>query len=237
LKGPVWYECPVQAKEVPTVRDSSRDRRRDDDRALLRACRTGDDRAWTALVSRYRRLIHSIPVAAYRFPEADAEEIFQQVVVKLFENIGRIHSGASLPAWLMTVTRNECRRQLRLSRRWGGAVDEHRLRNSSENSPDMIGALDTIDRQHRLALAFERLDEPSRQLLSAFFLEKPSPSYAAIASRLGRPIGSLGPSRARSLAKLRRIYADLGGGHVGTPAPSCSVGHAAHLRPARAAAV
>jgi RNA polymerase sigma factor (sigma-70 family) len=192
------------------MRDFSQTPPRDDD-ALIRACRAGDEHAWKMLVERYRRLIHSVLVVAYRLPEPEAEEVFQRVVVKLFENIGRLKSSGSLPAWLITVTRNECRRYLRLARRWSQPNDENEPHEPQDDPPDVVGALHTIDCEHRLALAFERLDEPSRTLLSALYLEEPAPSYTEIAMRLGRPIGSLGPTRARCLKKLRRIYLELGG--------------------------
>ena len=220
------------------MRDFKQTSPRDDD-ALIRACRAGDEQAWKLIVERYRRLIHSVPVVACRLPEADAEEIFQRVVVKLFENIGRLKSSGSLPAWLIAVTRNECRRYVRLARRWTDPVDENEPHGPRDDPPDVVGALHVIDCEHRLALAFERLDGPSRTLLSALYLEDPAPSYAEIASRLGRPIGSLGPTRSRCLKKLRRIYLELGGreNDTETLVRSGLVAHALHLQPARAGAL
>jgi DNA-directed RNA polymerase specialized sigma24 family protein len=52
--------------------------------------------------------------------------------------------------------------------------------------------------------ALERLGERCRQLLHALF-SGDSPGYEAIATRLGLPIGSIGPTRARCLARLRRL--------------------------------
>ena len=56
-----------------------------------------------------------------------------------------------------------------------------------------------------LVAAFEELEDPCRRLLTALYLEDPAPSYQEIARRLGRPIGSLGPTRGRCLDRLRRI--------------------------------
>jgi RNA polymerase sigma factor (sigma-70 family) len=186
------------------------DRQRLDDARLVRACRRGDERAWEELVRRFRRLIYSIPVTGYRICESDAEEIFQSVVVKLFENIARLRKTASLSTWIVTVTRNECRRFLRTSGRFSpGEIDDAIL--PPEEPPDVVRALDAIDREHRLALAFRKLDASSRELLHAMYVESPTPSYAELSERTGRPIGSLGPTRARALEKLRRLYVGLGG--------------------------
>ena len=47
------------------------------------------------------------------------------------------------------------------------------------------------------------LDPRCRRLLTALFLEANAPSYEAIGRRLGMPVGSIGPTRGRCLAKLR----------------------------------
>jgi len=190
------------------------------DERLIRACCKGDERAWKTLVDRYRRLVFSVPVGAYKMSGTDAEEIFQNVVVKLYENIHRLRKSRSLAAWLVVVTRNECRRFKRLARRWS-PIDESHDRLASDDPPDVVRALHAVECEHHLALAFERLDRESRRLLSALYLEEPPPSYAEIAGKLGRPIGSLGPMRARGLKKLRRLYLELGGSEAdGSAAPT-----------------
>ena len=193
----------------PTGEPTEPDRRPADE-CLIRACCKGDERAWKTLVDRYRRLVFSVPVGAYKMSESEAEEIFQSVVVKLYENIHRLREIRSLSAWLVVVTRNECRTFKRTARRWS-PFDERHVPLSCDDPPDVVRALHAAECEHHLALAFERLDQDSRRLLSALYLEEPSPSYAEIAGRLGRPIGSLGPMRARGLKKLRRFYLELGG--------------------------
>jgi len=179
------------------------------DLALIRACRRGDAVAWERLIRRYRRLIYSIPVA-YRIPEDGADEIFQTVAVRLFEHIGRIRNPGGLAAWLMVTTRRACQLHLR---------NRSRSESLEDNAADSAGrsTLEVADRLHRTAcehtleLALARLGDPCLALLRALFMEDPAPSYEEISARLGRPVGSLGPTRARCLAKLRRIYDRLGG--------------------------
>ena len=180
------------------------------DERLIRDCCKGDERAWKTLVDRYRRLVFSVPVGAYKMHETEAEEIFQNVIVKLYENIHRLRNSRSLAAWLVVVARNECRRFKRTARRWT-AFEEAHVPSSCGDPPDVVRALHVVECEHHLALAFEKLDQESRRLLSALYLEEPAPHYAEIAGRLGRPIGSLGPMRARGLKKLRRLYLELGG--------------------------
>ena len=179
------------------------------DATLIRACRAGDQSAWGRLIERYRRLVYSVPVA-YRLAPADADEIFQRVALKLFENLARLRRAESLPAWLSVTTRRECKAFVRAGGRWE-ALEDANPRDLSEDPPDVAAALDAVHSEHALSLAFERLDESCRRLLSALYLEDPAPSYEQISSRLGRPVGSLGPTRARCLAKLRKLFLGMGG--------------------------
>ena len=59
------------------------------------------------------------------------------------------------------------------------------------------------DEEHRFVVeAFRTLDEVCQQLLRLMTIE-PALSYEEISEATGRPIGSLGPTRARCLDKLR----------------------------------
>ena len=76
---------------------------------------------------------------------------------------------------------------------------------------DPTAGLHQIECEHTLGLAFERLDDGCRDLISALYYEDPAPSYQEISERLGRPVGSLGPTRNRCLKKLRKLYDQVGG--------------------------
>jgi RNA polymerase sigma factor (sigma-70 family) len=185
-------------------------RKQTDDGALVRACRRGDPSAWGVLIRRDQRLIYSIPTTSYRIGSEHADEIFQRVAVKLFEKLHQVRKIESLPAWIATTTRRECQAYLTLERRWqplpDGASDD-----LGEDPPDVVLRLDAVRSEHALAIALEQLDERCRSLLAALYLEEPAPSYQEISKRLGRPVGSLGPTRARCLGKLRKNYEGLGG--------------------------
>ena len=180
-----------------------------DDASLIQACRDGDEAAWKTLVERYQRLIYSIP-AIYRLQTFDAEEVFQNVTMRLFENLHRLEKTESLGAWLVTVAHRECWGSCRRNQR-SRAQEELEVETLSCDPPDVVRALHAVQSEHVLALALERMDPKSRELLTALYLEEPRPSNAEISRRLGRPMGSLGPTRSRCLEKLRRIYVELGG--------------------------
>jgi DNA-directed RNA polymerase specialized sigma24 family protein len=55
--------------------------------------------------------------------------------------------------------------------------------------------------------AFSELSQPCRTLLRMLMADPP-PSYAEISATLDMPIGSIGPQRARCLARLRSRVGD-----------------------------
>jgi DNA-directed RNA polymerase specialized sigma24 family protein len=72
---------------------------------------------------------------------------------------------------------------------------------------------ESVEAAERAALvvhAVERMDARCRQLLEILFWESPAPSYDEAATRLGMPLGSLGPTRGRCLEKLRAVLSELG---------------------------
>ena len=62
------------------------------------------------------------------------------------------------------------------------------------------------DRQRRLWEHVQGLPERCRELMRVIaFADRPD--YALIAESLGMPVGSIGPTRGRCLAKLRQLLA------------------------------
>jgi RNA polymerase sigma-70 factor (ECF subfamily) len=74
---------------------------------LVARCRQGDDDAWRELVDRFGQKIYGI---AYHFTmrREDAEELSQEIFLKVFENLHRYDGGFPLVAWILSVSRNLC---------------------------------------------------------------------------------------------------------------------------------
>lgn len=189
-----------------------------DDRQLLRACRRGEAAAWEELIHRYRRLIYSIPLA-FGFGADRADDIFQRVALKLVEHVGEIRRAEGLASWIAVTTWRECLAEAELEARFAPLDAANPRRSLEGKDPALAERLEAVEREHRVSLAFEQLDERCKKLLAALYVEDPTPSYKEIAERLGRPVGSLGPTRARCLAKLARLYRKLGGPARGHPKP------------------
>ena len=180
-------------------------RRRDDPviTGLVTRARNGERQAWDALVERYAPLIWSI-CRSHRLEAADAQDAAQNVWLKLVDQLGKIRDPAALPGWLATTTRRECGRILRTARRphdagcapAAGTIPEDHAQAAEQ---DLLAA----ERHAALREAFGQLPPGCQQLL-ALLIHDPALPYAEISTRLGIPVGSIGPTRGRCLDKLRR---------------------------------
>lgn len=179
------------------------------DELLIAACRRGEAGAWKSLIDRYQRLVYSVP-RRYGLDDAQCADVFQHVFVRLFEHLDRIEQPDRLGPWLVMTAKREA---WRLSRQMSAVVhasDEESEQDDlidrlPDHGPAPDEAIANLQEQHAVRLALEELDERCRQLLRILFYRQDALPYADIAAQLGVPEGSIGPTRARCLQKLRRI--------------------------------
>src|SRR4051794_41908735 len=72
---------------------------------LVARCRNGDDEAWRELVARFSRYVYAISGQAFRLPEHDAEDVFQEVFAKVYEHLGRLRDDEAVRPWIAQLTR------------------------------------------------------------------------------------------------------------------------------------
>lgn len=186
------------------------------DEQLLSLCKAGDEAAWRTLVERYQRLVYTVPRRA-GLDEDQASEVFQEVFTVFFEKLHDIEQPDRLQAWFVTTARRKTWRAIQRAKR---LVSIH---NNNEDGDELSfepfpddsilpdEALVQIQERHRVRAAVEALDENCRELIKMLFYVSESPSYTEIAQKLGRPEGSIGPTRARCLKKLLQLLAWTGG--------------------------
>jgi RNA polymerase sigma factor (sigma-70 family) len=174
--------------------------------ALVIEARDGSQLAWNAIVDRYAPLVWAIG-RRHDLGRPDIDDVGQSVWLKLVEHLDDIRDPAALPGWIATTTRNECLRVLRTSRSREQA--EHLAEPESYSDGGYAEIEQELERaqQHvALRVAFRELRPRCQELLSQLFQE-PRPAYRDISATLGMKIGSIGPSRERCLAELRRCPA------------------------------
>jgi len=177
---------------------------RTDPADLLRRAAAGHADAWAAIVDRHTPMLRG-RVRRYRLQEADAHDAVQATWLRLAQNLDRIHTPAHLAGWLAAVASRECLRILHDKRRAVVTAEAGYATADPGTGPEQL-AVDTLTRaeaQAAVARAVATLPPRRRALLQALFADD-GRSYAEISREIGIPVGSIGPTRARVLAQLRR---------------------------------
>jgi RNA polymerase sigma factor (sigma-70 family) len=171
---------------------------------LLPRASDGDPGAWEEIVRRYGGLV-SATVRSFRLQDNDALDAVQMTWLRLAENAHRVQFPERLGAWLVTTARRECLRILRDRAKLASApLDIDTVADSSVGPEQHVIDMDTAQMLRDLVA---ELEPRKRNLLQALFTDNPQP-YAEIARATGIPIGSIGPTRARALRRLRRLGND-----------------------------
>jgi RNA polymerase sigma factor (sigma-70 family) len=167
--------------------------------SLVSAAAHGDERAWSALVRRLEPAVRAV-ARRHRLGDADQDEVVQHTWIRLVVHIDSIRDAAALPGWLTTTARRESLRLL--SARRDVPVEELQPAETLE-----AGTLDeqVLDEERRAALhcALDALP-PRQRALMRTLVARPALTYDQLSAALGLPKGSIGPTRQRSLARLRR---------------------------------
>ena len=140
-------------------------------------------------------------VRAYRLSAEVSEDVLQTTWLALVRSRAAIQDPAAVGGWLTTTARREAWRVTRVSGRALPTEDDElarRLPDEHSAESDVVRR----DADAQLWAAVDRLSERCRALLRIVAFEH-RPDYTKIAADLGMPIGSIGPTRGRCLAKLR----------------------------------
>jgi RNA polymerase sigma factor (sigma-70 family) len=176
------------------------------DKELVIACRKGDEGAWDTLVSRYERLVYTVPLR-YGLTMGEADDVFQSVWLLLLNHLADLRQPERVSAWLVTTARRECwdrRRGADFERSMTMDPDSYTFTEQIEEqtTEDIIAQ---YERYVGIRRALARLDEACRRLLWHLYFDTSDNSYADVSARLDMPLGSIGPKRARCLKKLRQL--------------------------------
>jgi RNA polymerase sigma factor (sigma-70 family) len=178
----------------------------------VRDAQAGDDHAAERLVRQFDRLVWWT-VRSFRLPDADAADVVQNTWLRVFEHLDDIRDPQRASSWIVTVARRECLKHLRARRREVPGLD---LRDEPLDDRSPHPESSAVDRgMHELLWQHvNELPYQARNLVVALS-SNDAPAYADFAQRSGMPIGSIGPTRMRSLRKLRSSLEDDGlGAHV-----------------------
>src|SRR5580704_2994567 len=103
--------------------------------------------------------------------------------------------------WSITA-RNECLRHVAARKRLVLVHEDAEFDGVDHHGPEVDEALLAAERAQVVREAMAHLPAQWQQLLELLMADPPI-SYAEISDQLGLPVGSIGPTRGRCLAKLR----------------------------------
>ena len=161
------------------------------------------------------RLVRSVTPLLWRTVRAQgagheqAQDVVQNVWLTLVRDIETIRDPDATLQWLLVTARRAAWRAVRRSRDEMVRTEQDEqvtewLAAPGGEAPDAAVARDERDRA--LWRHVGALSERCRQLLSLVAMVD-RPDYSVVSRTLGMPVGSIGPTRGRCLAKLRLALA------------------------------
>lgn len=174
-----------------------------DEKDLVERCREGQDEAWRELVDRLGQRVYSV---AYHFSlkREDAEELTQEIFLKIFENLHRYDGSFPLVAWVVSLARNLC-------------IDRYRRRKRERSfrfvSDDAVAPLLKSDddpaaqaiRKERSKMLFWALSEIPEDLAEILVLrDLDGLAYDEIGKALDLPDGTVKSRLFRARAEVAR---------------------------------
>lgn len=164
------------------------------------AWRSGDRQAMDELVSVMTPVLWHV-VRAYGHDRESAEDVVQATWLAFVRAQQTIKDPQAVASWLITSARRGAAAHARTARRATPVEDEtlHAVLPDTESAEALAVR---GDEAARLWGAVASVDERCRKLLRVVaFMERPD--YQSLSKDLDMPVGSIGPTRARCLAKVR----------------------------------
>ena len=176
------------------------------DGRVIEACRQGDRAAFQLLFETYKDKVFSIAVYSSGGDRSVADDVTQQIFLKLFTAIRQFRGDSEFTTWLYRLVVNACHDEKRRRRRllpWGETVA---MRNPSEKKPQ--------EKQYARLEVAEAVQEAIGELKPKFrlpillkYIE--GLSYEEIASVLGCSKGTVASRLNRGHSQLAKRLSHL----------------------------
>ena len=182
---------------------------------LIDGCLRGDQQAWDLIVTRYWRKVFNV---AYKFVGRHdmAEDLTQDVFLKIFKALGTFDRRANFQTWLINVSRNLCIDHYRSVRKERELVDrsvDSADVSAASGEPDALVTLERGDRRARLHDALAQLPDTLRTAVVLRDIQELT--YQEIADKLALPEGTVKSRINRGRKELaRQIRRTMPGGVV-----------------------
>lgn len=174
-----------------------------DDVALVRALQRGKMGSFRFLVEKYKNLVWHV-VLRMTNRRDDAEDLSQEVFIRVFKQIGNFRGDSKLSTWICAIAYNTCIDHIRKNKR-EMLTDTVSLGSVSLTRADIQPVLDNYDRNTITKLIqriIEQMPLPYRTVITLFHLEEFS--YREIEEITGMPEGTIKSYLSRGREIVRR---------------------------------
>lgn len=178
---------------------------RPDHQLVEAVARDGDVMAFELLLHRYQRPLFGF-IRRQVGVRAEAEDLFQETVLRIFDRINTCHDPGAFRAWAFGIAANVCRYEVRKQlARATSPSDQLDKRPSTGPSPE--AAAHTGQVRDRIAQALEALPPQQREVFVLYQYSRLS--YDDIATAVGAPVGTVKSRMNAALVALRSLLASL----------------------------
>ncbi|MDA2927856.1 sigma-70 family RNA polymerase sigma factor [Acidobacteria bacterium AH-259-G07] len=172
------------------------------EKELIQRCQRGDQEAFREVFKRYQ---HKIFRLCYHFAGdgSDAEEITQEIFLKMYLSIGQFDLRSGFYTWLFRIAVNECLQHRRKKAARKVPLDERALSLSVRETLPLDSLL-SHEKQAQVQKALEKL--PGKYRLALLLKEIEGLSYREIARIFGVSEGTVASRLNRAREQFRRVY-------------------------------
>lgn len=185
---------------------------KEEDIQLVARARTGDERAFKALLEKYERAVFTICLRMVRNRE-EATDLAQESFIKTFSSLDRYNPAYAFSSWLFKITSNLCIDHLRKRRISTFAMDEPVEGEKGEFTRQYVAPDPTPDETFSRNEKMQKLDAgiaalPEHYRIMLVLRHQEDMSYEEIAESLAIPLGTVKARIHRAREMLRAILED-----------------------------
>ena len=149
------------------------------EKELIKRIAEGETELFSHIAEHYAQAVHTLIIRIVGSVE-DAEELTQDVFLRVFENLPYFNHKCSFSTWLYRIAYNCAISFTRHKRQQYLQIDENRLRLVDDVEVEQIEAIaDNEQKLDALARAIQQLNAEERALVTLFYYEERSVSECA----------------------------------------------------------
>jgi RNA polymerase sigma-70 factor, ECF subfamily len=168
--------------------------------ALLARVNRGDTKAFEALYDATNAKLYGIVLRILKRRDL-ADEVLQEVYVKVWERAGDFDPGRASPiTWLSTIARNRALDEIR-KRSHVSIEDTPEALDVAATDPHPLQALELSQDMKRLSVCLDKLEPQRKEIVLQAYLY--GESREELSRRFGHPVATIKTWLHRSLAQLR----------------------------------